>query len=196
MPAKPLTPEQLEDAARLLDAWVAYKRSNAGATQEWLAHQCGWRTQGAVSQYMLGKIPLNLPALLKFAGAMGIAPSAISPTLASQLPDEGKASAGLPKEAIYDPSLGTGGMVRQSVEFVARASQLREMQVTQAVAILASLPDSALSKALGLLQDLQAAAPASANLPHEDHPKLSRKKKVIEFTGLHPDTEKSRRGLK
>lgn len=89
MPAKPLTPEQLADATRLRSAWDVFRRSNTSVTQEWLADQCGWKTQAAVSQYLLGRIPLNLPALLKFAGALGVSPSAISPALARQLPEGG-----------------------------------------------------------------------------------------------------------
>lgn len=42
---------------------------------------CGWKTQAAVSQYVLGKIPLNLEALIKFARELNVHPSEISPAL-------------------------------------------------------------------------------------------------------------------
>lgn len=86
MPAKPLTPAQLEDAARLYAEFRAAQARNPSITQESVAHDAGWKTQGAVSQYFLGKIPLNIEALLKFSNALNLAPDAISPTLAKLLP--------------------------------------------------------------------------------------------------------------
>lgn len=193
MPAKPLTAEQLEDASRLLDAWATFKRHNAHATQEWLAHQCGWRTQGAVSQYLLGRIPLNLPALLKFAEAFDVAPSEISPTIASQLPGGGMAAPAQPPTSITDPSAGTGRSLTQAIEAISQATSLRDMQIAEAVAILQRLPDGALSKGLGYLQDLLEKAAAPAAHDPEDIPIPSRKKKVLEFTGLHPEPAKDKR---
>jgi len=89
---------------------------------------------------------------------------------------------------VHDPAAGTGEFLKQADEFIARASVLREMQIAQAAAILAALPDSALSKALGFLQDLQvsAAAPAGRVAGSEDQPVFSRNK-VITFTGLVPE---------
>jgi len=85
MPALPLSQAQLGDASRLKSAWLAYKKSHPGASQEKLAFECGWKTQGTVTQYLNGKIPLNIPALLKFAAALHVKPESISPSLASQL---------------------------------------------------------------------------------------------------------------
>lgn len=85
MPASPLSQEQLADAARLKNVWLAYKKSHPGASQEKLAFECGWKTQGAVTQYMNGKIPLNISALLKFSAALHASPDSISPSLAKQL---------------------------------------------------------------------------------------------------------------
>lgn len=85
------------------------------------------------------------------------------------------------------PGAGAAVVVEPVDEFAARATVLREMQVAQAAAILTALSDSALSKALGWLQELKSAeisgqvAPAPA-----EQPLFSRKRKVIEFTGLHP----------
>lgn len=86
MPAKPLTTEQKADAERLYTAFRAAQVENPDTTQESLAHEAGWKTQGAVSQYLLGKIPLNIEALLKFAKALNVAPDTISPSLAQLLP--------------------------------------------------------------------------------------------------------------
>lgn len=85
MPAKPLTDVQKQDAMRLKNAYIAAKRINKNLTQEGIAYACGWKTQGAVHQYMNGLIPLNLEALLKFSAALGVAPESISPSLAKML---------------------------------------------------------------------------------------------------------------
>lgn len=84
MPAKPLTKEQLDDAARLKAIFERAKESNPSVTQEYVADACGWKTQGTVSQYMNGKIPLNLSALFKFCDVFRVQPGEISPSLASQ----------------------------------------------------------------------------------------------------------------
>ena len=84
MPAKPLTQEQLDDAARLKAIFERIKESNPSVTQESVAAACGWKTQGTVSQYVNGKIPLNLSALFKFCEVFGVQPEEISPSLARQ----------------------------------------------------------------------------------------------------------------
>ena len=84
MPAKPLTQEQLDDAARLRAIFDRVKESDPSVTQEYVADSCGWKTQGTVSQYMNGKIPLNLRALFKFCDVFGVQPEEISPSLARQ----------------------------------------------------------------------------------------------------------------
>ncbi len=88
MPALPLSPEQKQDAARLLASWESYKAANPGASQEKFAAECGWKTQGSFNQYLHGKIPLNLNALLKMSRVLGVDASTISPTLAAQLPSK------------------------------------------------------------------------------------------------------------
>lgn len=86
MSAKSLNPTQIEDAQRLHAIFHAVRRQDRSLTQEKLAFICGWKTQGAVSQYLLGKIPLNLDALLRFSKALQVEPVSISPTLAASLP--------------------------------------------------------------------------------------------------------------
>jgi hypothetical protein len=87
MPAKELTPEQKADAARLKAIYENRKHDDPSLTQEALAHMCDWKTQGAVSQYMLGRVPLNLPALIKFSKALEVPAANISPSLAGQIAD-------------------------------------------------------------------------------------------------------------
>lgn len=87
MPAKPLSNEQLEDAKRLKEAFDLARVLDHRLTQEQLAHNCGWKTQGTVFQYLSGKIPLNPRALAKFSKALQVSPEAISPTLSKYIVD-------------------------------------------------------------------------------------------------------------
>lgn len=135
MPAKPLSPEQKADSERLRAAWEAFKATNPSATQEWLADQCGWKTQAAVNQYLLGKIPLNLPALLKFAAALGVTPPAISPTLSKALGDTGHAPAmqGAPSKGITRLMKALEGLSDDEIVSVAKALEaLRSPTVSRA----------------------------------------------------------------
>lgn len=87
MPAKPLTPEQKADAARLKEAFQAWRdaRRDRGDTisQEAAAAQLGFG-QSALSQYLNGHIPLNEPVLWKFCELLGVAPEEISHDIAGQ----------------------------------------------------------------------------------------------------------------
>jgi SOS-response transcriptional repressor LexA len=78
---RPLTEEEIEEAQRLKRAWDDYKLRHKGATQTWLAQETNIGTQGAVGQYLLGKIPLNLEALFAICAAIGEDPAKISPRL-------------------------------------------------------------------------------------------------------------------
>lgn len=82
---KPLTEEAQADRRRLRAKWDAYQRADPSRTQETLAAECGWTTQGAASQYLNGNQPLNLTALLRFARVMKFDPKEVSPTLAADL---------------------------------------------------------------------------------------------------------------
>ncbi|MCI1144652.1 helix-turn-helix domain-containing protein [Stenotrophomonas maltophilia] len=79
--AKP-TPADIAAAARLKAAWADRARS-LGITQEKLAHELGI-TQGAVSQYLNGKIPMNYRTLKVFAAALGIEDTDIRKDLPEQ----------------------------------------------------------------------------------------------------------------
>lgn len=90
MPAKPLSPEQKQDAKRLkalYDAWKEKKRS-AGerVTQEDASAALGIG-QSAISQYLTGKIPLNVSVATKFAALLGCDINEFSPAIAE---DENK----------------------------------------------------------------------------------------------------------
>lgn len=80
-----LTPEETLEAGRLRTAWTLYKAIHPGATQTWFAAESGLGTQGVVSQYMRGIIPLNLPALLALCKVIGADPKKISPRLTAAL---------------------------------------------------------------------------------------------------------------
>lgn len=84
MPAKPLTPEQLEDAARLREQFdrftLSLKDKGEASSQEALVAALGFG-QSALSQYLRGKIPLNGDALRKFCELLGCNPWDISPSI-------------------------------------------------------------------------------------------------------------------
>ncbi len=74
------------EAANLKRAYQAKKRLDPSLTQERVADLCGWAGQSVVSQYMTGKIGLNLAALLKFASVLSFDPTDVSPRLMKDLP--------------------------------------------------------------------------------------------------------------
>lgn len=80
-----LTDYTKEEAARLKALYQARKKSDPSLNQEALADFAGWSGQSVVSQYLNGRIPLNLPALLKFAAFLKFAPHEVSPRLAGYL---------------------------------------------------------------------------------------------------------------
>ena len=86
----PLSPEQLADAKRLHDIYKARAKesrsdpSKPALTQTEVGERCEWRSpQSTVSQYMTGKVALNLEALLKLADALDFEPHEVSPSLAA-----------------------------------------------------------------------------------------------------------------
>ena len=87
MAAKPLSPEQADDAARLRKAYElwcdARKARGEPATQDEVAGLFGMG-QSALSQYINGKIPLNADALRVFSEVLGIRAMNISPTVVAQ----------------------------------------------------------------------------------------------------------------
>jgi len=87
---KPLTPEQEQEADRLKEIY-RQRKAEARArgerlTQEDVAELCGWTGQSAVSQYLNGRIALNLDALLKLSKALDFTPSQVSERLGKFMP--------------------------------------------------------------------------------------------------------------
>lgn len=86
----PLSVEQLADAKRLHDIYKKRAKesrqdpSKPPLTQAEVGERCEWRSpQSTVSQYMTGKVALNLEALVKLSEALDFEPSEVSPTLAA-----------------------------------------------------------------------------------------------------------------
>lgn len=85
----PLDEEQLADAKRLSEIYKRRVReakdgSGKAISQMEVGLRCGWNSpQSTVSQYMTGKVALNLDALVKLSDALDFEPYEVSPTLAS-----------------------------------------------------------------------------------------------------------------
>jgi len=84
---KPLTPEQQADAARLLVLWSAWQQRTKTEGKKALTQgEFGYRydvgSQGMVWQYLHGRTPLNLKAVMAFAAAVDCRIEDISPALA------------------------------------------------------------------------------------------------------------------
>lgn len=91
MARRELTVEEKSDAQRLKALWDT--RFSGEMSQMEAAHRCGWSTQGAFNQYLNGKIPLNLSALIKISSALGVEPGEISPRLSRELELGGRTTA-------------------------------------------------------------------------------------------------------
>ena len=74
-------PYQAEEAARLKAIYRTRKAADPSLNQDRVAEECGWASQSVVSQYMNGKIPLNITALLSLSRALKFSPEEVSPRL-------------------------------------------------------------------------------------------------------------------
>jgi len=88
----PLSDQQLADAERLRAVYnLRVKESKARGdsptlNQTEVGERCEWKSpQSTVSQYMNGKVALNLDALVKLSNALDFEPADVSPSLASGL---------------------------------------------------------------------------------------------------------------
>lgn len=88
---RPLTESELKECAALKAIFLRVK-SETKLTQESAANALGLGTQGAVSQYLNGKIALNLSIAIGFANLLGCMISDFSPRLAGTLADHGAIS--------------------------------------------------------------------------------------------------------
>jgi len=75
------SPQHAEAALKRLNDIYLFQKSENGLTQKKLAALLGMKQQSAVSQYLLGKVPLNSMAVLNFAQAMNVSPLKIYPEL-------------------------------------------------------------------------------------------------------------------
>lgn len=84
MPANPLTEDQLietQKLRRLFDAWKDQQKEGGNKiSQEGAAHKLGF-SQGALSQYLIGRIPLNIDVAINFAKLIGCKVGDFSPSL-------------------------------------------------------------------------------------------------------------------
>lgn len=80
-----LPPHVVEEAARLNTIYRRRKKEGLIANQTDLAALIGWQSQGTVSQYITGRLELNIEALLKLSQALLFDPAEVSPRLAKLL---------------------------------------------------------------------------------------------------------------
>lgn len=80
-----LSEAEEQDRQRLLNIWLE-KKGSLGLTQQKLADKFGFSNSAAISQYITGKIPLNIKVVAKFASALQVPIKAISPSMAKDLP--------------------------------------------------------------------------------------------------------------
>jgi phage repressor protein C with HTH and peptisase S24 domain len=71
------------EAMRLKAIFQDRKRRDPTLTQDRIADLCEWSGQSVVSQYLNGRIPLNIGALIKFATVLGFSLDEVSPRLAA-----------------------------------------------------------------------------------------------------------------
>lgn len=87
MPAQPLNDDQIADARRLKEALGRFQSeardSGRPAPQSEIAARLGFG-QSALSQYINGRIPLNVPVLVRFCALLQMPMDAISPRLAAE----------------------------------------------------------------------------------------------------------------
>ncbi|WP_328825158.1 helix-turn-helix domain-containing protein [Pseudomonas palmensis] len=104
-----------EEAARLKAIYKARKSVDPSLNQEKVAHDCGWASQSVVSQYMTGKIPLNIAALMSLSRALSFAPHEVSPRLAETLGIANQPSLGSVENAT---NMGSAGRLLPVVGYV------------------------------------------------------------------------------
>lgn len=71
------------EAMRLKAIYQARKRNDPTLTQDKIADLCEWSGQSVVSQYLNGRIPLNIGALIKFSNVLSFSLEEVSPRLAA-----------------------------------------------------------------------------------------------------------------
>jgi hypothetical protein len=77
-----LSQTELDDAKRLKTLWQN-KKDELNLSQVKAAKELGYHSQGAISQYLNGKVAMNFHAVAKFAKLLRVDVQAISPRFAS-----------------------------------------------------------------------------------------------------------------
>ena len=111
-----LTDEEKAEAGRLK---AIYERRKSEArsrgeslTQEAVGSKCGWESpQSAVNQYLNGRVPLNLEALLRFSEALQFRPNEVSPRLVSGFESLSNEPVGMASNVSGDPIKIKSGLV-------------------------------------------------------------------------------------
>lgn len=111
-PRRELTSEEQAECARLKAVFEKRQKEakdqGSRLTQESLGNAIGWRSgQSAVNQYLNGKVPLNLEALLKFATELRFAPEEVSPRLAAEIAGVTMTAEKRPAGTVVEISPGT-----------------------------------------------------------------------------------------
>lgn len=106
MPNRTLSFEELEDAKRLKEIWKS-KKEKLHLSQVKAAEELGYNSQGAISQYLNGKVALNIQAVAKFAKLLRVSVAEISPRYAQMVKDPTPE----PLEPYVPPTLGMIGGV-------------------------------------------------------------------------------------
>jgi hypothetical protein len=81
MPNRSLSKDENEDAQRLRQLWKD-KKDDLHLSQVKAAKELGYNSQGAVSQFLNGKVGLNFQAVAKFAKLLRVSVGDISPRFA------------------------------------------------------------------------------------------------------------------
>lgn len=77
-----LSPTEIADAKRLRLLWQS-KKEELGLSQVKAAKELGYHSQGAISQYLNGKVAMNFHAVAKFAKLLRVDVQEIAPRFAS-----------------------------------------------------------------------------------------------------------------
>lgn len=84
MPNRDLNTEERDDAKRLKRIWQD-KKDRLNLSQVKAAQLLGYQSQGAISQYLNGKVALNIHAVAKFAKLLKVGVGDISPRFATMV---------------------------------------------------------------------------------------------------------------
>jgi DNA-binding XRE family transcriptional regulator len=98
-----LTQSELEDTTRLRKIWDE-KKDSLSLSQQDVADAFGIANQTAISQYLNGKIPLNLEAAIKFAKILEVSIKQISPRHAQWVYSASDKVLGDALHTIFQPS--------------------------------------------------------------------------------------------